>query len=241
MKIILSPHVDDAFLSLGGSILRWRQNDIAVRVLNVFTLTDYVSCRTDSAREVDAVTALRKAEEEAVCTPLGVKFEFLAFPDMPLRDQSSLNHPSDEQLSQELSVRLQGRIEPNDELFVPLAIGYEPGHRRQAHRDHRIVREAALRLADQVRVGVRLYEDQPYSAQFGSPHDVTQWIKQKLEAELGGRTLVPELLAIDIESKLRVVGLYRSQIESKWPKLLASYHRSIIGGQCLERIWHFKS
>lgn len=241
MKVILSPHIDDAFLSLGGSILHWRQAGIDVRFCDVFTVSNYVTQASGLPCDVQIVTHKRKAEEEAVCNPLGIKFEFLDFLDEPLRKAGAFVEPSVTNLSHTLADQLLARINPEDELFAPVAVGDDPKLRWPAHWDHWITREAGLGVAKDAHLHVWLYEDQPYAAQLGSPHGVAKWIQRYAETELGGPSLVPELLAIDIEAKLQIVALYRSQIEAKWPKQLRSYHRSIVRGQCLERVWHLKS
>ena len=62
MKIIISPHIDDAALALGGSLLNWLRAGERVYVLNVFSLCAE-SYYDTSGLQNEEKTRLRKKEE----------------------------------------------------------------------------------------------------------------------------------------------------------------------------------
>ena len=76
---IISPHIDDAILSLWWLVLNESLN---VEVINVFTITNYT---INGVLDASIVTDLRKWEEKVVSELMGFKPLFLDYIDAILR------------------------------------------------------------------------------------------------------------------------------------------------------------
>jgi LmbE family N-acetylglucosaminyl deacetylase len=211
--IVLSPHLDDAVLS-AWSVLTGPSD---VLVVNVFAGVpengspprwDRVLRATDSRELVRA----RIAEDREALALAGRTAVNLHLLDAQYRDGDGEPDPA------ELEAALAGRVPRAAALLAPAAI--------RAHRDHELVRDAALRLGERHGVPVALYADLPYAAYFGWPAWVTgAEPDERLDPEvdweiaLGGapverERLVPSVTRLDeqaIQGKLRAVRMYRTQ------------------------------
>ena len=146
--LAVSPHLDDAAFSAGGTLAQLSRRGWRVVVATVFTRTVpdprgfALACQTDKGLPPDAdYMALRRAEDEAACAALGAEACHLPFAEAPHRGYDSaaalfagvrvddaVAEPIDGalgQLARDLSPAL---------LLGPRAIG--------AHVDHIVVREA---------------------------------------------------------------------------------------------------
>ena len=142
-KIIFSPHIDDAFFSLGGSILKWKSEGEEVVVVDVFSKSNFTF---EGLKEVDEVTQLRKQEELKNIEVSGSKVNFIDFPEALLRGHNlGESYPQgviDEDLvyiEKIKEVILEYDCEGN-ELYFPLAVGN--------HTDHQLVHKVALELVE---------------------------------------------------------------------------------------------
>jgi LmbE family N-acetylglucosaminyl deacetylase len=249
--IYLSPHLDDAVLSCGGTMLRSAARGEAVHVVNVFAGSPEYGRLSEFARELhthwgggpDPVAA-RRAEDGAVLASMGATVEPWEFRDCIYRGQGETwfyasrddlfgpVHPGDAGLLSRIALRLaELRAErPDAVFFAPLGAGH--------HVDHQIVRAGAVALA---RLGapVVFYEDFPYT---GEPAAL-----EKAQAELGRVAWEAAVAPIDVEAKIQAIAGYVSQIldlfgdAEQMAERVRAYARSVMEAEDEhgygERLW----
>jgi LmbE family N-acetylglucosaminyl deacetylase len=210
--VLLSPHLDDAVLSCGGTIHHWSTAGEAVLVVTFMTGDPPVGELSPFAEYQHArwhlpagkAYPVRRAEEAAALQLLGADYCHLGFLDCIYRgDRAGFYyaseealfgpvHPADEPLVDALLGRLADLepFSPSVVAYAPLALG--------GHVDHQLVRRAAG-----VWHGVDLlyYEDYPYAARVG---EVTKSRR--------GSPVPLALSAADMQAKIEAIGRYRSQI-----------------------------
>jgi LmbE family N-acetylglucosaminyl deacetylase len=223
--VILSPHFDDAVLSL------WHVLDGPgeVEVVNVFTgppANGRVGWWDRLTGATDAGVRLRERSDEdrAALAAAGRAARALGLLDQQHRD-AELDRAA---LAQALDQAASGGAR----LLAPAALS--------GHADHRAVRDAALALRDQGRE-VALYADLPHAIFYGWPPSVTgaaahdhldpaaQW---EHELATGGLSLAA--LRLDVrrlddaahERKLAAVRCYGTQL----PALEAASRGRLLGG-----------
>src|SRR5271166_3491673 len=209
---ILSPHLDDAMLSLWGVLAG--PGDVGV--INVF---DGVPAgqhaigwwdRLTRAKDPLARAVERHAEDRAALALVGRSAQSLGFVDAQYRD----GQPTPESLVE----RIARRLPPESAVLAPAALGEHP--------DHRGTRTAALALRERG-FQVALYADIPHATPHGWPAWVTgagregdsaaaaEWERSMRDAGLSPGALAPQVRALDAteqEHKRRAVGCYRSQL-----------------------------
>lgn len=205
-RIVLSPHFDDAALSIGGVLLHLG----GFHVINVFTRSNwwrFTQCHEDCSR----VSTCRAAEDAVALRLLGASSENWDLPEAPRRgffiDEIFSAH-LDDQRNDSVRVALPERIaataaaHDRAEWWLPAGLG--------DHIDHRLVREAAL--AGLARSGLRpanlvFYEDLPYAANLES-------VAQAVRARVPGFDLEPWRLELGprLEDKLLALRAYGSQL-----------------------------
>jgi LmbE family N-acetylglucosaminyl deacetylase len=215
--IYLSPHLDDAALSCGGSIARFVGSGDAVLVVNICSGSPPADQALSSfAQQIHArwglspatVVQQRLHEDITALETLGADSYQLDLLDAIYRcphayvDNKTLFGPvaSDDQLAElilahvePLAARFPGAI-----FYAPLGIGN--------HVDHQATYAAALALA-QRGCSVACYEDVPYATVPGA-------LETRL-AQLGGADLfLPTVTAIDatLARKVSAIEAYASQI-----------------------------
>jgi len=228
--IILSPHADDAALSIGG-ILCKRVLEEPVTLVTIFGRSNY---RRDSSFQSDwkMVTETRRHEDLAFADSVKINLEYLEFPEASLR----FGPPFDEIFSPRIDTKdnfptdllaVIKRIIDNTapkSIFAPLGIG--------RHRDHLIVSRLSYELATLGIPPVVYYEDLPYAA-YVSENEILQHVSCVRSA------LTPVYVPInhELSSKLTNLRSYKSQIgefESGIVEYYASHWRS---GHFYERVW----
>lgn len=201
--VVLSPHLDDAVLSLGGTIARSVRTGAAVEVLTVLAGDPGSAApagRWDAMagfRSAGEAARLRRAEDVRACAVLGAASSQLAFPD------KQYGRPDDDAVHEEVARALAGA----DLALVP---GFPLGHSDHAW----LVR---LILERGVPAPVALYAEWPYSYE-----ELARGVEPRVADALEG--LVPPVEFVsshvglrDLLAKWRAVRRYRSQI-----RLLAS-------------------
>lgn len=211
MIVILSPHPDDAVLSLWHLL----EDDRPLDVLNVFGgspaehFGDEWWDRLTGAKDSVTRVAERHAEDRAALALAGRVPGNLGLLDGQYRDAEPALDPVAERIAQ---------AAPEGTLLAPAAL--------DRHRDHVIVRAAALALRDRGR-DVQLYADVPHATVYGWPHWVTDerpdpllapevaW--QRAMADTGIRLAeqpadVTVLHAAALERKRAAVCEYRTQL-----------------------------
>jgi len=160
--LVVSPHPDDVELSMGGLLLRHR-DDRAVRHLICFTHLLHTQYAEAFPTDCEA-TALRKDEAALSSRLLGADTLMLDLPEFPVRS----GHAGEEGiLEMEAAMERHVRIALLSEIdrwkplhvFAPAAIGNHP--------DHRLIFDVILDLYEENHfpdVSFHLYEDAPYCA-----------------------------------------------------------------------------
>ncbi len=265
--VCLSPHFDDAALSLGGLLHRRAATGLGVLVVTVCAAPPPGALSAFAAAHhrrwgagvggersaAAAMTATRRTEDEAALAALGVDGRWLEIPDAiyrsvpggrwPYADPDSLFGPVDElehELFRSLTATLAALpgIGRDTEVVAPLAVG--------GHVDHRLVRAAAEAWRGR-RQGLRYYEDWPYAGD-----------EDALRAVVDGSGLLPvveSLAAENVDAKVRAIACYGSQISTFWEhldamaedvrnhalrrgRLLRSDHPARWPPPLAERLWH---
>jgi len=212
--VVLSPHLDDAALSCGGSIHRSVRGGGRVLVATLFAGDPLHVARSGFAREVESRWALgeqvmerRRAEDERAMAILGVEARHSPLVDALYRtgDDGEPLYPSLAELRAEerdpaaLEEQLEESIRtlPSARrVLAPLAVG--------GHVDHRLTRRAAERVFGAA-PEVRYYEDYPYSRS-----------RFALRRALGRRRWwLPEVVELDpadVEARCAAILAYASQL-----------------------------
>jgi LmbE family N-acetylglucosaminyl deacetylase len=223
-RIYLSPHLDDAVLSCGGTIYAQTRRGERVLVVTVFAgsppnvdLTPFTRELRERWGGASDPFAARRAEDRAATASLGAEALHLSYLDCVYRqhpDTREVLYPTVEHIFAEVHAAesgladalydvLRGRLAAHAQplVYAPLAAG--------RHVDHQIVRRAAMRLmADGVEVA--FYEDWPYAGD-----------AETMARALGGererwRRSVSPLSEAALAAKGDAVACYASQISTFW-------------------------
>ncbi len=227
--LILSPHLDDAVLSVGGIMERSINSGVAVFAGTIFTAdANEAVISSPRVKELhslwglgDNPTRIRREEDIAAVQSLGSDYIHGNLPDAIYRTDKdgealypttkavfSEPSPKDEvwQAVRGLLEEWLNGIKPGI-VLCPLAVG--------RHVDHVITSEAFRRLKSAEKPDIFLYEDMPYSAGFSpsaSPDTVDNAISRSRWA-VGPAIRVP----VDTEKKVAAILKYKSQLAELFP------------------------
>ncbi len=226
--ILISPHLDDAVISVGGHLIHWRKRGIFVTVYDFFSVSNFTRWGFGDQTEV---TATRKREERLVLEELGVDFVFLGYEESVVRghriEDEAVGYPIVFQpaLDQPVVSRAIGDLRgilsrhPDCETLFPAAIG--------DHIDHVCLQRAACcAIAELPNLRFGFYEDLPYC----QGREFPALIKQRYD-------LRPRALTIDLEAKLSCIRRYASQPTDEWIGAIAEHARQVGTGTAMERVW----
>lgn len=171
-SLIISPHLDDAILSLGGYLLsRKDKNDL------VFSLFNTAWTALDEDYSVQEITDMNLEEEKKVISMIGCKHKFGGYNEALLRGYTNWNAPlcieSEKELLEKIIFEICEVVKKGnfDKIFSPLAIG--------KHVDHVLVYEVAKKIKrklEEWKIELLFYEDLPY-ATYGGRNERLQEIK----------------------------------------------------------------
>lgn len=252
-RIYLSPHLDDAVLSCGGTIYQQRRASLSVLVVTLMA-----GDATPEAADTPYVTGLhtrwglsatsnpsmaRRAEDREALDILQADALHWEWPDCIYRRHVETGeflyhseealfgqvHPTEQGMVAQLAQRLSGLpLAPGGRVYAPLTVG--------GHVDHELVREAA---EDWGAPGGNLvyYEDYPYAEH-----------PEALGAILGDGVWRSELELLGEETmvaKTTAVACYRSQLSTffmdteELAARLRAYATVVGEGKAwAERYWH---
>jgi LmbE family N-acetylglucosaminyl deacetylase len=203
--LILSPHCDDAPISVGAALMVGYLGP-APTVSVVYSRSRFSKDFPGNGPEKE-ITALRNQEELEAARMAGYEVEFWGFGEPSTRkgytQPSDIFDPAKRPRADESWERVLLAIDAavcNHRGLVmgPLGCG--------GHIDHLIVREAFLAACvKHPRLSVGFYEDLPYSNRL-SDEDVLALIPTP-----AGRRLSPHLVTEGLEKKRLLVQVYRSQ------------------------------
>lgn len=160
--VAVSPHLDDAVFSAGGTIAALVEEGWRVTVVTCFTASVpdpppfALSTQLDKGLGADVdYLALRRTEDAAACAVLGAVPEHLPLPEAPHRGYTSAADlfagvHADDVVAGPLAGLLAPRLRGADLVLAPQALG--------DHADHRVVADV---VADLV-VGAWWWRDAPY-------------------------------------------------------------------------------
>ena len=170
--LAVSPHLDDAIFSAGGTLALRAREGWRVLVATCFTgnvahPTGFaLACQLDKGLPPDIdYMALRRAEDAAACEAIGAGFVHLPFLEAPHRGYDSAaalfaGRLPDDAIDAELAPALKALIaaENPDRIFGPMAIGN--------HADHLVVRSVLEAIGGKL----SLWQDWPYADRAPSTH-----------------------------------------------------------------------
>ena len=211
--IYLSPHLDDAALSCGGTIALQRQNNDHVLVVTLCTAAPAPDTSFSVLAEEfhnqwdlspDQVVSARLQEDRLAMEHLDVDYYWAHFTDAIYRHPTAyysrdtlFSQPaSDDPLSSLLEELVQTLVEhaPQANLYFPLGVG--------SHVDHLLTYAAAMYHDN---LNILFYEDFPYVAVPGA----LEQRRAKLDDHM-----ISTMMTIDsvIETKLASINAYESQM-----------------------------
>jgi len=248
-SIFISPHLDDAVLSCGGTLAQLAQLRAEVLLVTVFTADQREDAPLSRLAQQFHTEwggdgkpyRMRRQEDRTVAEHLGFKYKWLDFLPASYRYREILHFDefystgfdpetdaSFEQVRDALSRVIAEH--PDAIVFAPLGLGY--------HRDHLLVYQALEEVkSKKPTVGkYYYYEDYPYAA--------TANLQKRL-SELGSDM---KSLSIDIsdtlEERVHMIRMYASQVrglfsdpEQVFDKVLAYATRVGSRGKPRERFW----
>ena len=202
--LFVSPHLDDAVFSVGGTIARLRGEGRRVVVATVFTRSVphpvgfALACQTDKGLAPSAdYMAMRRDEDCAACNRLGVgacDVIHLDLPEAPHRGYHSAAelfagiHEADRATTGDIERVLEPLIQRAATIYLPLGHGH--------HVDHLLVIDAVDRLAAPSRQ--RRWHDVPYVARLpghvlreGDATDIAATLHAKIDACACYATQIP--------------------------------------------------
>ena len=227
--LILSPHLDDAVLSVGGIMERAAEDGIAVAVGTIFTAdANYALASSARVKALHALWGLgdnpsvvRREEDIAAVKLLGSDYIHGDMLDAIYRTDSggealyattgavfSEPSPKDQvwlplrSLLEEWLTALKPSV-----VLCPLAVG--------RHVDHVITSEAFRGAQFTAKPDIFLYEDMPYSAGFFPPElpDTVQGAISRSNWEVGASVTV----SVHTEKKIAAIMKYKSQLPDIFP------------------------
>ena len=215
LNIILSPHFDDAVLSLGGLLVKEGSQSV-VATCFTGTPTKALVRSWDLAsgfRNSDAAMEARTTENQDALRLLGVK------------DEHVINYPNlDRQYrgwrsflgfaESELETQLKNQIELLLDRYrsFPVRI-YAPG--LEIHRDHGLLKQAFLEMFRSGKypdVEYFLYQDLPYACDILKKHPQIVLISRITKGTLKVQADYVSLTADEMQQKIAAVKIYASQL-----------------------------
>jgi LmbE family N-acetylglucosaminyl deacetylase len=163
IHVYLSPHLDDAVLSCGGTIAATARAGHDVIVVTLFS-----RATAAAAAGVRAAYARRAREDRVAARLLGFRAVHAGLPDAPWRDPRYRTYraivfddrsppPEAVRAARDAILAVLDRLPAPHRIFAPLGAG--------GHVDHRVTCAAALGLPGRPHhaCGPILYEDRPYA------------------------------------------------------------------------------
>ena len=165
-ELIISPHLDDAILSLGGTISVRHSMGATVTICNVFTgdlqMIGKNETGTDPLPRLRQQPPLPRYQEESLLAhEYGLDFKYLGYPDGRSRgyDKREILRgkiKDEEHMISRIKDDLRKEIKRNRaRIYFPFGIG--------GHVDHVILHQIARSLHEEGFAEIYLYEDMPYA------------------------------------------------------------------------------
>jgi len=225
--IVLSPHSDDAALSVPSTIRLLQQRGCEITVLTCFSRSNWAPGRQD-LQDIESISAVRFAEDQLFAAALGscTRVIPLGFNDFPIRrpaDTSPIlpRESPEVRLVNDLVAAIWPFTSTAQMVLVPLGLG--------GHLDHCVVTAASLLLP--CPESLVFYEDIPYRLHLDADqiNARVSWMASQLRVALH-----PFFVQRDeqLESWYRAVSCYPSQFSPADIERLGNRLRSS-PGECL--------
>ena len=218
---VLSPHMDDAFLSIGGSILSWVGTN-GVCIQDIFGNDPWIIDRRLSLSDYEKIDC-RKREEAFNAERAGCLINIWDFPSRSQRGYQAWNAPVDLERDHNLQAKLEEHIVAElhanccTTVLIPLAVGCNTDHQLVHDLGVSLTQQGIFQAAGIQRIG--FYEDLPYAC------DTQNW-RRSSDTLL---SLLPltrcEFFEISpvIQEKWQLVRTYRSQLGPSAPYQILQY------------------
>ncbi len=240
--IFVSPHLDDAILSCGGTVHQFVRAGKPVLIVTVMAgnppegdLSPFAQSLHKRWHLAAEDVAHRRMEDIDACVNLGADWRHWEIPDCIYRrgkvnaeplyvsEESLFGEidPSERELVDHLS-GLMRSLPDTDSLFIPLAVGH--------HVDHQLTRLAAESWLDPSLFAY--YEEYPYS-------ETENQITAALDNSGRWSPEIVYLETADIEARINAITCYQSQISTFFEDLedLSQQVRRYVGVVGGERFW----
>lgn len=203
--LVISPHPDDAEVSMGGTILN-KSASTQITNLVVFSHLAHTLYMQSFGRPVE-VTATRKDEALLAGQIMGCDTQFLEFPEFGLREAlipAKDLEDREQELREHVKFRLYKWIEEHrpDQVFAPASVGDHP--------DHRMIFDLILQFVDEdffPETTFHFYEDFPYAAAYQQVDDfLSRFEHSYLDVEPWA-----EDISAALETKQTLGDIYRTQ------------------------------
>jgi LmbE family N-acetylglucosaminyl deacetylase len=220
--LVISPHPDDAVLSLGATLASARG-----MIVDVFSHETWSPRRFYAERPgLTASTILD--EERTSCLILGAEPVFLNFPDAPLRGIGPFSADTLGDLVPAVADALREVVGDHHTIHAPLGIG--------GHVDHLICHRATMLLVQDGTIALhrlRFYEDLPYAA--FSHHSPAPTTGSPLTAEIRVAS------ASETLAKTEAIRAYHVQLRTGMRSRVLAYGKALgKRGLLAERIWRYE-
>jgi LmbE family N-acetylglucosaminyl deacetylase len=227
-SLIVSPHLDDAILSLGGYLQS--NNDENNTIITLFN-TAWTAI--DENMDYASITSMNLKEELTVVKKIGCKHIFLGYDEALLRGYKQWNEAYSSSNDQKVFYNVVNEIKSilnnnkYNEIFFPMAIG--------EHVDHVMVYEVAKLLLDfcaEKYIEILFYEDLPY-ASYGGVSERIQKVSKDFD-------IIQHSFEITeyFEEKCNYLKIYRSQLMLQDIDRIKRYVKHMDGDNIVnERVW----
>jgi LmbE family N-acetylglucosaminyl deacetylase len=248
-RVIVSPHINDAFVCLGGCLANWQRNGVQTRIVDVFSATNFASfyIAPRNPEQVAAISGFRKVEELANARTVGARMVFLDFPEALLRNDlfgaKELGsvfgaYPTEREFDQAVVEEVEKALPKQEggEWYFPLGLS--------EHVDHLLMRDLGIHLLRRARLkSVFLYEDfwpLPSAAArelVGGIRETPQYVT--VAARALGLKLAAHWVEVRPAETLDLISTYVSETSDMKEFLLAAkrYFQCSADGKYYVRYW----
>ena len=226
--LVLSPHIDDAFLSIAGCMLRAHKHNVLV--LDVFGKSTFLHTR--KAVSERGVFRIRREEERRATSIVGVDVRIWRYPTALYRSRcdaigTAKDVPAGMGESIWANVSTLMCSVGCSRVFLPAGTGRHP--------DHVFLSRWVGRLSA-IGFKVFLYEDMPYTAEHRNA------VPPEVKAAPASWTQVLVDITSLVSEKKAVCRQYRSQLDDAGVDTILSYAKSLGGdGRYYERLYVYHS
>lgn len=224
--VIVSPHLDDAPLSLGGHMLQWGRRCL---VLDLFSTVSWWRLPIES-HEDPKIQQCRDAEEDLVAELTGATVRRVGLMEAPRRGYPlgeifTADVRTDEAAGKTVQTSVMKLASEGEYVwYLPLGVGN--------HVDHRIARDsalAALLAANVPEERIRFFEDLYYAARLDGVPDFSDFVPRR-------KLVVADEAWIDVGLKMTLLRAYWSQLTLSQIVSVGEYARRM-GRRQVERTW----